>query len=198
MVRASHVGYLPVTALHAPAPAALRAPVRAAPSLFDQIYRAHIRFVTRSVRRLGVADGDVEDQCQVVFEVVHRQLPGFRGESKLSTWLFGIVYRVVSDYRRSAYHRRIVLGEQPEVARPPEQTAGLEQADARAVLDQLLVVLDDDKRAAFVLCELEGLEVKEAAEMFGVPAQTVYSRLRAARHKLEEAARRLQSTGAGR
>ena len=158
---------------------------------FEQIYRDHRRFVWRAVRRLGVADGDVEDQCQLVFEVVHRQLPGFRGASKLSTWLFGIVARVVSDYRRSAYRHRVVLEDQLEVALPPDQGTGLERAQARALVDQLLAVLDADKRAALVLCDLDGLEVKDVAQMLGVPAQTVYSRLRVARARVEQAARQL-------
>lgn len=180
----------PLIAGLAPAPSTA-APVTDDPVSFARVYRDHVRFVWRSVRRLGVAEGDVEDQVQLVFEIVHRQLPGFRGEAKLTTWLFGIVYRVVADYRRSAYRRRVVVGAPPEVEVSADQAAGLERAQARAMLDQLLATLDDDKRTAFVLCALEGLEVKDAAEMVGVPVQTMYSRLRMAREKLERAAQRL-------
>jgi RNA polymerase sigma-70 factor (ECF subfamily) len=159
---------------------------------FEEVYRDNVRFVWRSVRRLGVAESDVEDVCQHVFEVVHRQLPGFRGESKVTTWLFGIVYRVVADFRRSAHERRRAQHEgEIEIAVEPSQEAELERGKARAILDQLLGQLDDEKRATFVLCELEGLEVKEVAEMMGCPVQTVYSRLRAARERVEAGARRL-------
>lgn len=162
---------------------------------FEEVYREHVRFVWRQVRRLGVSDADVEDVCQHVFEVVHRQLPGFRGESKLTTWLFGIVTRVVSDFRRSAHERRRAdHSGDIEIAVAADQEAQLERGQARAILDQLLSQLDDEKRATFVLCELEGLEVKDVAEMMGCPLQTVYSRLRAAREKLEAAVRRIQLT----
>lgn len=160
---------------------------------FEEVYRDNVRFVWRQVRRLGVTESDVEDVCQLVFEVVHRQLPGFRGDAKLTTWLFGIVLRVVSDYRRSAYQRRRGdHDEEVDIAVPAGQHEHLERGQARALLDRLLEQLDDEKRATFVLCELEGLEVKDVAEMMGCPVQTVYSRLRAARERLEASARRIR------
>jgi RNA polymerase sigma-70 factor (ECF subfamily) len=161
---------------------------------FEEVYREHVRFVWRTVRRLGVPEADVEDVCQHVFEVVHRQLPGFRGDSKLTTWLFAVVRRVVADFRRSAYQRRRADHGDVEIAVAADQEERLERAQARALLDRLLDELDEDKRTAFVLCELEGMEVKDAAEMLGCPVQTIYSRLRSARERLEAAARRLQVT----
>lgn len=161
--------------------------------MFEEVYREHVRFVWRQVRRLGVAEADVEDVCQQVFEVVHRQLPGFRGEAKITTWLFAIVQRVVSDHRRSAYQRRrVAVDGEIEIRVAPDQESTLERRQARALLDDLLGELDDDKRAAFVLCEMEGMAVKDAAEMLGCPVQTVYSRLRAARAELEASARRIR------
>ena len=162
---------------------------------FAEVYRDHVRFVWRQVRRLGVAEADVEDVCQLVFEVVHRQLPGFRGESKLTTWLFSIVMRVVSDHRKSAYQRRRGdHGPEVDVAVAPAQERELERRQARALLDELLAELDDEKRATFVLVELEGMEVKGVAELMDCPVQTVYSRLRAARERVEAGARRLRLT----
>ncbi|HUS65806.1 MAG TPA: RNA polymerase sigma factor [Kofleriaceae bacterium] len=164
---------------------------------FEEVYREHVRFVWRQVRRLGVAEADVEDVCQLVFEVVHRQLPGFRGDAKITTWLFAIVMRVVSDHRRSAYQRRVAPDHEIEVAVAPEQEGALERRQARDLLDQLLAELDDDKRAAFVLVELEHVPVKEAAEILGSPVQTIYSRVRAAREQLEGAARRIRLVRGG-
>lgn len=162
---------------------------------FEEVYRDNVRFVWRQVRRLGVNESDVEDVCQLVFEVVHRQLPAFRGDAKVTTWLFAIVMRVVSDYRRSAYQRRRQdHDEETDIAVPAGQELDLERGQARALLDRLLAQLDDEKRATFILCELEGLEVKEVAEMLGCPIQTVYSRLRVARERLEASARRFRVT----
>ena len=143
------------------------------------------------MRRLGVRDADVEDVCQRVFEIVHRQLPQFRGDARLTTWLFEIVRRVVSDHRRSAYEQRRDLHEPAEVGSAATQEGAVGMSEARVLLDRLIEDLDDDKRIVFVLCELDGMPVKEVAELVDAPVQTVYSRLHAARERLERGVRRL-------
>lgn len=157
------------------------------PPAFDTVYRDHVRLVWRTVKRFGVHEADVEDVCQRVFEIVHRQLPTFRGDARLTTWIYGIVRRVVSDHRRSAYERRRDAHEprDADVSEAPPQEAAVADRQARALLDELLAELDDDKRVAFVLCEIEGVPVKEVAEIVGAPLQTVYSRVHAARERLE-------------
>ena len=162
---------------------------------FDAVYRDQVRFVWRTVRRLGVAEADVEDVSQQVFVVVHRRLPTFRGESKLTTWLFGILVRVVSDYRRSSYQRRRSDQPVPEVAVGGEPHDQLDEARRRALLDRLLDELDEEKRTVFVLCALEGMSVKDAAECMGAPLQTTYSRLTAARTRLTQRAAELENMG---
>ncbi|MEJ7598889.1 MAG: sigma-70 family RNA polymerase sigma factor, partial [Kofleriaceae bacterium] len=119
------------------------------PPAFETVYRDHVRLVWRTVRRLGVRDDDVEDVCQRVFEIVHRQLPEFRGEARLTTWLFEIMRRVVSDHRRSAYERRRGQHEpEVDVGRAPEQEQALATCEARVLLDELLAELDASKREA--------------------------------------------------
>ena len=63
---------------------------------FEEAYRAHFAFVWRSLRRLGIREEDAADTAQEVFIVVHRKLPEFAGHSKLTTWLYGICFRVAS------------------------------------------------------------------------------------------------------
>jgi RNA polymerase sigma-70 factor (ECF subfamily) len=161
------------------------------PPAFEHVYREHVRFVWRTVRRLGVRDTDVEDVCQRVFEIVHRQLPEFRGDARITTWLFGIVRRVVSDHRRSAYERRRELHDEVEIESAAGQEHVVAERQARALLDRLLDELDEDKRVAFVLCDLDGMAVKEVAELVDAPVQTIYSRLHAARDKINDGVRRL-------
>lgn len=161
------------------------------PPAFEHVYREHVRFVWRTVRRLGVREADVEDLCQRVFEIVHRQLPEFRGDARLTTWLFGIVRRVVADHRHSAYERRRELHDDAELESAPGQERLVAERQARALLDQLLDELDDDKRIVFVLCELDGMAVKDVAELVDAPVQTVYSRLHVAREKVERGVRRI-------
>jgi RNA polymerase sigma-70 factor, ECF subfamily len=158
------------------------------------IYEAHSDFVWRTLQRLGVRESDLEDVLQEVFVVVHRRLNTFNGTSEMSTWLFGIALRVAAAYRRRA-HRRF---EEPVEsvplpagdARPdPEQLAADRQARER--LAGILERMDLEKRAAFVMFEIEGISCPEIARITGVPVGTVYSRLSAARHEFEAAVRRL-------
>ena len=151
---------------------------------FEQIYTAHVDFVWRSVRGLGVADRNLDDAVQEVFVVVHRQLSCFEGRSSIKSWLFGIARRVAADHRRWA--RRKDRGEElredevvPTSAAP--QLEAVASAEALRTLHAILDRLDEDKREVFVLVEIEHLTAPEVAEVLGINVNTVYSRLRAAR-----------------
>lgn len=155
---------------------------------FSAIFDEYAPFVLRVVRHLGVASGDVQDQCQEVFVAVFQGISSFEGRSSLRTWIYGICLRVASNYRRRAYVRR-----EKAVPEPPDRadpTDLIERSANRAALQGLLDTLDDDKREVFVLYELEELSMKEVAEICGCPLQTAYSRLRAARRTLLETFRR--------
>ena len=71
---------------------------------FRSLYDDHVAFVWRNLRRLGVAPSDVEDRVQEVFVVAHRRLADYeeRGHGPRA-WLFQIVLRVASEWRR---HKR--------------------------------------------------------------------------------------------
>jgi RNA polymerase sigma-70 factor (ECF subfamily) len=157
------------------------------------LFREHAPYVWRALRRLGVREADIEDVCQEVFVVVHRRLRDFEGRSSARTWIYGIAVRTASDYRRRASHVREVVTESPpdELSRDDPHDA-LAAREARATLDRLLDQLDDDKRAVFVLYEIEELPMNEVAKAVGCPLQTAYSRLHAARTKMAEASRRMQ------
>lgn len=163
---------------------------------FADVFRTHSNFVWRVLRRLGVRRADAEDVAQEVFLVVYRKLPEFEGRSSLRSWIYGICIRTASDYRRRAHVRReITTGE----TRDEPVGAGLDESldarRARDVLDAALGTLDDDKRAVFVLFEIEQLPMEEVAEAVGCPIKTAYSRLYAAREKLKATLRRRRVSG---
>src|SRR4051812_29609972 len=67
----------------------------------DAIYRAHAPAVLRWATRLLGPDGDdVSDVVHEVFMVVHRRLSTFRGDARVTTWLYEITTRVALEYRR--------------------------------------------------------------------------------------------------
>ena len=158
-------------------------------SALEQIYREHAPFVWRSLRRLGVPDDALEDAMQDVFLIVARRLETFEGRASVRTWLFGIAMRVQRGRRRSrARHDRKLGALQLEPQHPrPDAYA---RNDAQRALVRMLQELDEDKRAVFVLVELEGESAVEVAKAFGANVNTIYTRLRAARRALQTMAQR--------
>lgn len=156
--------------------------MQAAPS-FAEIFRAHAPFAWRCLRRLGVSEADADDVCQEVFLIVHRKLDAYDGRAPIRAWIYGICVKKASDHRRLAHKQRERATD--DVPARADERGGpddaLEGRRALARLDRALSELDDDKRAAFVLYEIEGLSLAEMAEALGAPVQTLHSRLAAAR-----------------
>ena len=162
----------------------------------DDVYELHADFVWRSLQHLGVRSADLEDLGQEVFVTVHRRLSTFDGRSKLTTWLFGICLHLVLRHRRRAYFRfELPHAEPPERIDPntPEDRYASEQARVR--LERLLDKLSPERRATFLLFEVEGVSCEEIAELTAVPVGTVYSRLHLARKQVAAAAARLRRAG---
>ena len=123
---------------------------------------------------------------------MHRRLADFEGRSTAKTWLYGIVRRVVADHRRTLRRKppgTTADGDDHDAATTPEEgpEASAEQSERVRLLHRLLGQLDEAKREVFILAELEGLTLAEIAEAIGVNANTVASRLRAARREFEAA-----------
>jgi len=120
-----------------------------------------------------------------VFLVVHRRLGEFQGRSSLRTWLFGIALRVASVIRRTSARRRT----EPLAEDVPDERAErlTEATQAARVVQRLLEELDDDRRAVFVLAELEQMTAPEISQALALNLNTVYSRLRLARRDFEAA-----------
>jgi RNA polymerase sigma-70 factor, ECF subfamily len=155
---------------------------------FAQLFREMAPFVWRALRRMGVREHDAEDVLQDVFLLIHRKLPEFEGRSSLRTWVYGFCIHKALDYRRLARVRREVVTETlPEHGRDADQDRVLAVRRACHRLDALLDTLDDDKRVVFVLFELEQVPMKEIAALMGVPLQTAYFRLYAARKHVRAA-----------
>lgn len=154
--------------------------------VFADVFRENVPFAWRCLRRLGVGPGDVEDVCQEVFIVLHRKLPDFDRRASVRAFIYGICVRKASDHRKLARNRKEqVTSDLPEAGVEADQGERVDRDRALARLDRALGELDDDKRATFVLYEIEGLAMAEVASVMGCPLQTAYSRLAAARKHVE-------------
>jgi RNA polymerase sigma-70 factor (ECF subfamily) len=181
-----------VTAVRAialpPEPPCMASAVSARTSLgFDEVYAAHVAFVWRIARALGVPAPAIEDAVQDVFVVVHRKLPEFEARAAITTWLFAITRRVAAGYRRRL-DRTTPLLEEPVGS--SDTFAHVSRAHAATLVAAILDGIDDDQRVVFALVELEQLNVTEVARMLELNLNTTYSRLRLARRAFEAALRR--------
>lgn len=177
----------------------------------EQVYEAHFQYVWRCLRGLGVSEHALDDAAHDVFLVVQRKLPSFDGSGALlTTWLYEIALRVGRRYRAQTakdISRRVSLAparldevEDPALDAPSGSDASceLEQAERLALARRALDALDADKREAFVLGCVEQRSAPEIAELTGVPLNTVYSRIRAARRLFAAEIARLEAIRARR
>jgi len=157
--------------------------------VFAEIFAEHARYVWRVLRHLGVAESDVEDVCQDVFLVIHRRHVEFEHRASLRTWIYAICIRKASEYRRRAHRKRETSMENsPEPVAVERGQDG--QVDARLKLQRLSGLLENLKapqRAVFVLFEIEGLSMKEIAEVLDCAPSTAYAWHRDAKVALKSA-----------
>jgi RNA polymerase sigma-70 factor (ECF subfamily) len=160
----------------------------------EAVYLQTADFCWRTLQRMGVPSSDLEDVLQEVYIVVHRRLGSYDHKCRITTWLFGICLRVASRHRRRAWFRRERSSDPvPAIVdeRTPEQAAARLQAARR--LETILASLSPERRAVFMLFELEGQSCGEIAELMGVAVGTVYSRLHAARQQVGRSVAKLRS-----
>jgi RNA polymerase sigma-70 factor (ECF subfamily) len=178
-------------------PADERSPATQAPDL-AAVYEAHFRYVWRCLRSLGVYDAQVDDALQDVFVVVQRKLSDFDGQAQLRTWLYAIALRIARKYRDRARREPAPLDaereSQPELLLNESGERAALSNERLALARAVLETLSDEQREVFVLARVEQMSAPEIADVVGVPLNTVYSRLRAARLAFEaEVARRKAS-----
>ncbi|HKP57188.1 MAG TPA: RNA polymerase sigma factor [Polyangiales bacterium] len=160
---------------------------------FRELFEAHLAFVWRVLRRHGIPERDLDDACQEVFLVVYRRRSDFEGRSKLQTWIYGIAVRVaLAARRRLRRAEQRVEASEPVLETDPFAHALQQQAlrELESALEQVSVA----QREVFVLYELEGLSLAEAAEALQVPENTALYRLYAAREAIGAHMRRRELT----
>jgi len=159
--------------------------------------RDEINAVWRLLRRLGVADADVDDATQQVLLVATERQASIRPGHRRA-FIYGTALRVAREVARRA-HRSAEVDQDtlPDTELPsPEEL--LDRHRARELLDQLLLSMPFDQRVVFVLFEIEDLSTKEIARVLDIPRGTVASRLRRAREDFKARLARLEAKRARR
>jgi len=135
----------------------------------------------------------VEDLAHEVFLAVHGELHRYDPARPIRPWLFAFCFRLASHYRRKAW-REVVDGKAVEIEDRAEGADAL--VDQERQRNLVLLALDDielDRRAVFVLHELDGVTCEQIARSLAIPVGTVYSRLRVARQEFAAKVKRLQT-----
>jgi RNA polymerase sigma-70 factor, ECF subfamily len=154
----------------------------------EEVYRAHAADVARWAARLGGPELELEDVVQEVFAQVHRHLDGYRGDARVTTWLFRITENVVRTHGRRNRWRRWLqrpADEAEEIPSPGESPAeSAEKRQSRELIQLALGRLSARYRTAIVLFELEDLSGEEVAERMGIKLSTLWVLLHRARAEL--------------
>ena len=166
---------------------------------FETLMRAHNRLLYRLARSILKDDAEAEDAVQEAYLAAYRNITGFRGGARLSTWLARIVineaYGRLRKQKQSAVVVPFEAGDR-DAPRMEEQTmadetteqpeAGAMRAELRQLLERQIDALPEQFRTVFILREVEEMSVEEAAECLNVPPATVRTRAFRARAMLRE------------
>jgi len=161
---------------------------------FDRLYRDHVDLIYRYAHRLCGETEAAKDLVQETFLNAYQGLKDFRGESKVSTWLYTIASRACIRMRRKRKgepEHELSLEEFvptsegefrlqiPMDGLSPEEA--LQNKELREALDQAINQLPKKYRMALVLRDMEGLSAKEVGAIMGVNERAIKSRLHRAR-----------------
>jgi RNA polymerase sigma-70 factor (ECF subfamily) len=167
------------------------------PVAFEVLMRRHNRVLYRVARAILRDDAEAEDVLQLAYLHAYEGISGFRGQSKLSTWLTRIVVNeALMRARQRGREGRVIAidgapaqdGEGPEAADAAEARpeAMAIRSQTRGLIERGIDALPETFRAVFILRALEELSVEETAACLDIPEATVRTRFFRARSLLRE------------
>ena len=168
---------------------------------FNELVQTYGRRVSALVLRMLGNKAEAEDLTQEVFVQVFKAISTFRGESKLSTWIYRIAVNLCKN--RSKYNRVRHAGEQDELEAVAERTdlqggprgnvAIIERPDealggkqVEKIVQDAILKIDPTFRECLILRDVEELSYEEIEQITGLAAGTVKSRIFRARAQLKE------------
>lgn len=150
---------------------------------FGELVERYKHLVYGMVWRLTTDRSQTDDLAQEVFLKIYRGLPYFRGEARLSTWIFRIVSNVCSQART----RRPVEGETLSlVSEPGRHDAAFADLELRDRLSKAIAQLPEQYRLLIAAHYLQGVQYEALAETLDIPVGTVKTHLYRAKRRLRE------------
>jgi RNA polymerase sigma factor (sigma-70 family) len=149
---------------------------------FGELVRRHQSPVRAFLARMARGDAHLaDDLAQETFLKAWKKLHSFRGNSRFSTWLFGIAF---NEFRDAARRRKELALE--DAGDLPEEPVAGRDAGLRMDLTEAMKGLNSNERAAVVLCCQNGLSHEEAAGVLDCPLGTVKTNVLRGREKLRK------------
>jgi len=165
------------------------------PTAYEELIERYAEMVYRVAYRILQDPHDAEDAMQENFLTVYRRIGSFRGDSKFSTWLYRIATNVALDMVRARQRKQghdVSWDDSEEEGAPlPDTVTPLPEEilltqEMREILEEELQQLSPKLRTALVLYELEGLPMKEVAEVLGISESAAKVRVHRARLLLQD------------
>jgi RNA polymerase sigma-70 factor (ECF subfamily) len=165
------------------------------PTAFPALVATFRSSIYGYLTRCGVALSERDDLFQEVFLRVHRAASEASPTGPVAPWVFAIAVNIVrTHFRRTKVRAIVQLDGAPDAdvaTLAPGPDHELEARRTVAWLEARIACLPLEQREALVLCAIEGMELRDAADALGVPVDTVKTRLRRARIALAEARAKL-------
>ena len=158
---------------------------------FRRLVEKHHALVFSVVRGIMGQRDEVEDVVQEVFIKIYRNLSGYRGDSRFSTWIYRIARNEALNARSRFRPRTEPIDESSTLASSeagPEER--IERERAKRLLEDLLAALDDQQRIAIELRYLGEKSYAEIADIMDIPIGTVKTHI----HRGKAAMKRMLST----
>lgn len=160
--------------------------------VFDDIFQTYREPIHRYLLGMTQNPTEAEDLAQETFIRVYNNLPGFRGDASLSTWLYRIARNAFIDHTRRSSTKQsgatlplekanLVSASAPT---PEEMTSRSEMSNC---VRNVIRRLPENYRTALILHDLRNLKNREIAEILDCSLDTVKVRLHRARRKLQAA-----------
>ncbi len=149
----------------------------------ERLYERYAKRVTGFFWRLGKRNGEIDDLVHEVFVRLWRHGRGWRGEGRLSTYLFGIARSVWLD-SRSRTRREFSMEDFPRSAGSAGPDLEMERRELGQRIEAAVAELAEPLRLVFSMATAGGLKYREIAELLAIPIGTVKSRMAAAQEKL--------------
>lgn len=147
-----------------------------------EFYSKYREDVLRTLYRVLGPDADLEDALQDVFIEVYRSIPKFRGQAKITTWLYRVCVNVgLQKIRRNKRRPEGYSTLREDLPDHETPMRALERKDSSRVVYALLDTIAPKKRMVFILNEIMGMNAKEISAIVGANVLTVRTRLHYAR-----------------